>query len=319
MGLFDWFFGDDEVTTTLVQTPGPYSEAARALSFGIASSAAERTELMWDRFVDVYQPYEDKIIKANKELIQPSKDLALMSIQNQKRLLGPTTDFTLANIQAQMETLPLRTEAAKEAFKTTTAQSQAIRRDIGLSEEVSKQFFDEAAVSGKELGIRRAGQAVAGVESQFKNVQNQIERQLGSFGIDPSSGAFKSAARKIALEKARARSGAVTSAKERAEQEAFNKKSIAMGIRGATLGLPTAGTGTLPFTSTNVPLQSVGLPSGPALSQPLSAGTAQQTAALAGLPGVMSPSGSTQTQTGGGSGFGDIAGTALGIYLGRRS
>jgi hypothetical protein len=309
MGLFDFIFGGDEVQTAAA-TPGKYQEEAQFFLKGMYERNAEKAELLWDRYKDTYAPYEDAIIKENAKLVEPSGDLAMMSIAKQKELLGPTADFTLANVEREMRLMPFREGATRATLGLTTQQAQQRQAELGLGAGVAAEFYKEAGVGVEDLTKRRVGQAVAGVEGAFKGAETDIARGFSQFGIDPSSGTFKSAIRKVAMEKARAKSGAVTSARERAEQESFARKTTAMNVRAGAFAQP----GVPGAIAPSVPLQSVGVPSGPGFEQPLRASTATSGLGVTGAGTLATTTkGQRTTTTGGDSGFGTALGTVGGI------
>ena len=147
-----------------------------------------------------------------------------------------------------------------------------------------------------------------------------MRREFGRYGIDPSSPSFKSAIRKVSMDKARARSGASTSARERAETENFNRLNIAMGVRGGAFGAPGQST-LLPAGGANVPLQASGVPGGPGFSNVLGASQGAGSLAGSGVGGLSNTtSGRTTTSSGtstggGGETAGGIFGTIAGLAL----
>jgi len=266
MGLFD---DTTETSGTSIYryTPGNYQDESQWFTNQIAQRNFDKSEMLWDRYADTYAPYENAIIEANQKLIEPNADLQLASIDSQKQLLGASTKFTLANIQSQTNLLPFREESTKNALQLSTQQSQEKRADLTASRGVRDKFFQEAGVGAEALSERRAGQAAAGVEGAFGGAERDIRRQMSQFGIDPSSGSFKSAMRKVATDKARAKSGATTAARERAEQESFSRLSAGMNARQGGFGAQAIGAEKR-FDSN---LQKTSVPGGPGFQAPLGA------------------------------------------------
>ena len=345
--IWDMFLGDkEETTTTSASVPrfGKWKDMAQALQFSLSVRNADLAEKNYKRFNEVFQPYEDNVVAANNALIGPSMDLNMASIRNQKKLLGPTTDFTLANVQAQTELLPFRTQEAKDVFGFQKQHRNFVTQQMGFAGEqmgfqreqmaaksadlsasrgISNKFFQQS-LEGIDPE-RRAGQAVAEVEGAFKGAESELRGRFGAFGIDPSSGSFQDAIRKVTMDKARARSGAVTSARERAETESFARLGAAMGVRdklttqtnvpvpGANIRAPGQGISGLSETSFNTPLQNVSTPSGPSVSDPTGRGIQQGALAGAGLPGLSQSESTESTQTSKKKGGGD--GIQVGVNL----
>ena len=311
MGLLDFIFGEDETTSNLVNAPGKYQEDAQHFALGLAQRSQVKAEELWGRYAETYAPYEDKVIKANSQLVQPSVDLQQLSIQNQKKLLGPATDFTLANIESQTKLMPFRDEATKASLQLTTEQATRRKGELEASQGVSDKFYEEAGIGAEALTERRVGQAVAGVEGAYKGAEQNIADSFSQFGIDPSSGSFKSAIRKVAMDKARSKSGATMAAREGAERESFNRLSAGMNARAGTFAQPgVAG----PITP-SVPLQPTGVAAGPGMTDPVKGSTGAGSVSAYGVSGLSGiNSGSTTTTKGGDNQVGTGLGVLAGLY-----
>ena len=135
---------------------------------------------------------------------------------------------------------------------------------------------------------------------------------MSQFGIDPSSGSFKSAMRKVATDKARAKSGQTTAARERAEQESFSRLTTGMNARSGAFAQP----GVPGAQIANVPLQKTGVPGGPGFVDPARGAQGFGAMSGAGAQGISTiTKGSTTKTSGGDDGFGQALGATAGYLL----
>ena len=76
----------------------------------------------------------------------------------------------------------------------------------------------------------RMDEAQAGVQHGFKNANKAARMDISSYGLDPSSGRYKSQNRESAMTEATAVAGARTDAKNYAELEDFQRKTVGLQI-----------------------------------------------------------------------------------------
>ena len=76
----------------------------------------------------------------------------------------------------------------------------------------------------------RMDQAQAGVQHGFKNANRAARMDISSYGLDPGAGRYESQNRESAMTEATAVAGARTDAKNYAEQEDFQRKTVGLQI-----------------------------------------------------------------------------------------
>lgn len=83
---------------------------------------------------------------------------------------------------------------------------------------------------GIDVGARM-DQAQAGVQHGFKNANRAARMDIASYGLDPSSGRYASSNRARSMAEGAGIAGARTTAKNLAEQEDFQRKTIGLQIQ----------------------------------------------------------------------------------------
>lgn len=152
---------------------------------------------------------------------------------------GAPKEYELAQIEANMGLMPQQVglEKARMGFETKgmeygldalkyqqEGREQASEWYKGFK-PVQQQYMQEAS-GGIDISKRRS-EAVAGVEHQFGQMMPQYERSLSRRGLKMGS----SDLRQMAIDKAVAKAGASTMAKNIGEAEQFDRLSGAMNLQ----------------------------------------------------------------------------------------
>jgi len=154
-----------------------------------------------------YNPYDEK-----GELTQFAQDQGYdpEAQVSESELIGQ-------QLGAQSELIPLEVQSEKERFGQQTE-----RRGV-----VSSLYKD--ALSGVDVE-GRVSEHRAGVQQAFAKEGEINARNLSRYGIDPSSGRGVSGLRDISIEKAKATALGETQIRRGAEQENFQRKTVAAGL-----------------------------------------------------------------------------------------
>jgi len=258
--------GSSQQTTT-----NNYDPVYNAKMAAIAERQQEMAEDQWDMYKTYFQDYEIAVAQQNKDL------------------------------------LPYMTESTKEQLQYQTEASAANRRLLpGATELAETELAGQKPVA--EEYYRQALEGV-NIEDRMDSASNEVKaaaklgesmrrREASRYGIDPGSTTFGNAVNKAALDTSRGIAGARTGAKERAEQENFQRLGLAINKSVA----PIVGQGGAATVNNADPY---------ARAAGSYSGAAATYAPLATR--VLS---STTTKDDGGGGFWDFAGTALGIGVG---
>lgn len=236
----------------------------------IAERQQEMAEDQWDMYKTYFQDYEISVAQANKEL------------------LPFMTDSTREQLQYQ-------TEAAAANRELIPAATALNKKELEGQLPVAEKYYREA-LEGVDVG-ERMDSASTEVKAAAKLGESMRRREASRYGIDPGSTTFGNAVNKAALDTARGISGARTGAKERAEQENFQRLGLALDKSVA----PVVGQGGAATVNNADPYsRAAGSYSG---------------AAATYAPLATRVLSSTTTKDDGGSVW-DFAGTALGIGVG---
>ena len=255
-------------TTT---TTNSYDPVASAKMAEIAERQQDMAEDQWDMYKEYFQDYEISVAKANKDL------------------LPYMTDSTKEQLQYQ-------TEASAANRKLLPAATELAETELGGQKPVAEKYYKEA-LEGVNVGDRMDS-ASNEVKAAAKLGESMRRREASRYGIDPGSSTFGNAVNKSALETSRGISGARTGAKERAEQENFQRLGLALDKNVA----PVVGQGGTATVNNADPY-------------------ARASGSYSGAAGTYAPLAtrvlsSTSTKDDGGNGFMNFLGTAAGIGLG---
>jgi hypothetical protein len=163
-----------------------------------------------------------------QNLVEANQGLLGLQTSAEKASLG----LSEAQATAGVELLPYQTEATKAGLQLSTAQSGAraalLPGQQALAEkgiQAQSSFIDEAS-----KGVNTTdwmNQAQAGVQHGFKLGNEQLRRDISSYGLDPSSGRYASQNRTMQTAEAAGVAGARTAAQRAGEAEDFRRKQVA--------------------------------------------------------------------------------------------
>lgn len=188
--------------------------AARRMA-DIAQQQANLGNQQWNYYLQTFQPYETALAQSNKNLIAPNESL------------------TKKQMQAQESLIPVRTEAAQQAYGAAADELKAAK-------PVTAKFYEQA-MKGVNIG-NRMRESGATVSQQFDNSMGQTTRTLARMGVNPNSASAGSALSKYGIERAKAVGGAMTSARNQAEAENFQRLNAAMAAKQGAYGVAAQGT-----------------------------------------------------------------------------
>ena len=183
-------------------------------------------------------------IAAQRELLPAETGLTSEQIAAARKILPSQTGLTLEQIASARELLPLQTGLSKETITAKrsllpgqTALSQkaidAAGNEITLSAPITQKYYAQA-----EKGVdvnRRIGEARADVMQSYGQGKEMLNRDLSRMGIDPSSGAYAKSTRDFSLGTSKALAGATTTARNRAEDENWQRLAAAMSQKGSSV------------------------------------------------------------------------------------
>jgi hypothetical protein len=185
-------------------------------------------------------------------------------------ILGLQTDVSRAELQSSLNTNPYREAADISGLSLTTAQNESALNLVGETEEAARSglnlttqqnlsagrilpYNEKAAISGLKLtdtsnkyktgflGDLKSGvydvdpnkaqnEAQAGVQQGFNLARKSSAIDTASYGLDPSSGRYASTNRDLALSEASGIAGARSSAKSKAEDTNYSRRTQGLTI-----------------------------------------------------------------------------------------
>lgn len=153
-------------------------------------------------------------------------------------LAKQTADADLAFRQKVYgEAMPMISKLATTSQDVATQQLADMRESSQRADQqwqhytdtfmpIEQRMAEEAMAYGGEADQeRRAGQAIADVNSQFTNARGQMDRNLESMGVNPNSGRFASGERSMAIMEGAAAAGAATGARETARDQGISLRA----------------------------------------------------------------------------------------------
>jgi len=152
---------------------------------------------------------------------------------------------------------------AKQQYETNNPLMQEIAKKQGLAMDQQlaqgKDYFDynKSTFRPLEQGLvadaqafdtdamrnQLATKAAADAGLAFNQQNQSNERRMASMGVNPNSGRFQGMAQQSGLMQAGARAGAMTGARERAQQTGYARKLDAVGMGRGLAGASTAAYG----------------------------------------------------------------------------
>jgi len=188
-------------SSSTTQVTNNYDPVASAKMAEIAERQQVMAEDQWDMYKTYFQDYEIAVAQANKDL------------------LPYMTDSTREQLQYQQEAAA----GNRELIPAATALN---KKELEGQLPVAEKYYREA-LEGVDVG-ERMDSASTEVKAAAKLGESMRRREASRYGIDPGSTTFGNAVNKAALDTARGISGARTGAKERAEQENFQRLGLAL-------------------------------------------------------------------------------------------
>jgi hypothetical protein len=189
----------------------------------IAESQQAMADTYYEFWESDYKPYEAEQVAANRSLIPEQTEFAQAQIGAGMELLPQETALRGAEIDSRMTLLPGQTALAGKQIEAETALLPA-KTDV-------QGAYYTAALEGPNKTTRQ-NEAQAGVEHGFKGAAGTLTRNLGRYGIDPTSGAAINAHGTMAIEKAKGIAGARNQAGNQVDDEKFRRLETATAIQG---------------------------------------------------------------------------------------
>lgn len=313
-GLFGGDTGGSKTTTNVTNTFDPI--ASKAMS-DIAERQQQMSEAQWQYYQDIFRPLEQEKVQLERGITQAGVNL--LPLESRAAQQGLSQQIQNIPIVGENQRLALADQAAdlSHGFRPELRDQQL--RELQASEPVMNKFFSEA-LGGVNVQDRM-GQATSDVSQAFAGVAGQQRRSLSRMGIGPGGGRFKAGINRTAIERAKAISGARTTARRDAEAESFARLGQGISARGRSTGLGSisgAASATVGAMPRGVTQQQSGFqlqnPSSQAFSG-MQAAAQTQGVLASRVTGRTSTGTSTQFQTGQGV-FNDIFSRAAGMGMG---
>jgi hypothetical protein len=122
--------------------------------------------------------------------------------------------------------------------------AKSTRAEFEKSAPIREKLYAEALDAGGEADIaKQSALAMGDVKSQFGAQAQQNERQMKSYGIDPTSGKFQGQARASGILEAATSAAAANKARDAATQLGWAKKMDAAGLAQGQFGNQASSTG----------------------------------------------------------------------------
>ena len=175
----------------------------------IAERQQEMSNEYFDFWKDEYKPMEKAQIEANMELLPQQTKLEKLRMQSEEDMM------------------PLRNEYEKGLMESNI-------EEIKQGKPVISEYYKQA-LNGQDPN-KKVAEARTDVASAFKDQESSLRRDAGRMGLDPNSGKFGDAMGRGGLNQARATAGAMTQARDTAENQNFDRLQNAAQVYKA--GLP---------------------------------------------------------------------------------
>lgn len=162
----------------------------------IAEQQQAMAQEYFDFWQDEYKPMESAQIRANMELMPQQTRLEKL------------------RMQAEEDLMPMQVEYQKGLMANNL-------EEIKQGKPVISEYYKQALTGqNPDQKVREARTDVA---SAFREQEGTLRRQAGRLGLDPNSNRFADAAGIGGLNQARATAGAMTQARDVAEEKNFNR------------------------------------------------------------------------------------------------
>jgi hypothetical protein len=185
-----------------------YDEEAEVALANLAEQVGQWSQDDRDFFTNTFQPFQQTLIETNQALLPAIEKTAGTSLEEVSRNLF-----------------------SNRALKDTLSRAiEQIGGDVGQIAGNFKQELDNLPTAEE-----RIGQALTAVEGQFGKAGEALKRDLASRGI----GVSQATERQLAIEKAKAKAGAVGAAAEMARTERRQALSEGLGVMSGIQGQST--------------------------------------------------------------------------------
>lgn len=171
------------------------------------------------------------LANASKESAEVMAKLGREQLDESKRQYEKNIEVAKPVVDAQLGIMRQTAEQGADYYGYNKGTFRPVEE--GLVKDAT-----EFSTAGAKEGFAR--KAVADLEGAQANEQAQIERASAAMGVNPNSGRFAGMRRATQISNAGARAGAMTGARERADNLGFARK---MDVTGLGRGLPGASTG----------------------------------------------------------------------------
>ena len=135
--------------------------------------------------------------------------------------LGESKGYNADDVTSEMEYLQNMVDANQSLLGLQTG---AQKKRIGLYNTYIDDINEGIDVNA------RMDEAQASVQHGFKNANKAARMDIESYGLDPGAGRYKGLRRDLAMAEATGVAGARTTAKNLAEQEDFQRKTVGLQI-----------------------------------------------------------------------------------------
>jgi hypothetical protein len=132
----------------------------------------------------------------------------------------------------------------KEIQRGQLDLAKTTRAEFEKAAPMRQKIYDEAFAAGGESDLaKQSALALGDVKSQFGIQAQQNERQMKSYGIDPTSGKFQGQARTAGIMEAATSAAAATKARDAATQLGWAKRMDAAALAQGQFGNQASSTG----------------------------------------------------------------------------
>lgn len=284
--------GETETTVTENEYDPIMSQALANLANEQADMGRDR----WEYYKQTFQPYEEEMVRFNRSMMPMIEEVTRASVIEQ--------------IQDIENNRPLKDRLRESQMEGLQYQSDALKRGSDLE----KAYLAEAMKPEEERMAQAQEAAKADVQGAFGQAEAQMRRDMGRYGLDPSSAQTGSAMRTGSLAKAAALAGAATNTTRAVQNETFGRlaqaQQLQKGMGFSTLG----GVGSAAATAAQTSLGGYGL------DNPLNSAAQMYSGAQAGISSlanrVESTTSTKTTQQDPMAMIGNMAGAVGGKVLG---
>lgn len=284
--------GETETTVTENEYDPIMSQALANLANEQADMGRDR----WEYYKTTFQPYEEEMVRFNRSMMPMIEEISRASISEQ-----------ISDIENNR---PLKNRLRESQMEGLQYQSEALKRGSDLE----KAYLAEAMKPEDERMAQAQEAAKADVQSAFGQAEAQMKRDMGRYGLDPSSTQTGTMQRTGSLSKAAALAGAATTTRQAVQNETFGRLAQAQQLQKGMGFSQLQGVGSAAATAAQNDLGGYGL------SNPLNQAAQFYSGAQAGIGSlanrVMSTTSTKTTESDPMAMVGQMAGAVGGKVLG---